>query len=187
MWIRDTARVPAVIRVYLYLLAQNIVWVAGCLTMASVYRPLSPTESLLYCAHTENFFWLSLTGYHPPPHSEALLGKRTRITSDRELGGSPDDRQNSCVSHLMGVWREKKTRISCDSHHSAEAQGDWLCGKTILGSGRDEKKKRKIQRALFMLCMWFVWLSVTRCRGYTELAHHTYPPLTGGRRDGTQG
>lgn len=36
---------------------------------------------------------------------------------------------------------------------------------------------KKDPRVLFMLSMWFVWLSVTQCAGNTEsnrLPHHTY-------------
>lgn len=91
-------------------------WVAGWLTMASVYRPLSPTESLLYWVNATQNFWLFWTGYQPPPHSWASVGKRTRIAGDCKPGGNPDSRQNSSVLSstplpwLDGSMEEKKHR-----------------------------------------------------------------------------
>lgn len=45
-------------------------------------RASLPTESPLYSVLTQNS-WIFLTGYHSPPHSEVIVGKRTRMVSKR--------------------------------------------------------------------------------------------------------
>lgn len=80
----------------LYLLAEHHVWVAGWLTMASVYRHVSSLSPSLYSVLTQRIpetFWQDTI---PPPPSKASVGKRTRKVSDR---------QNSWISHSVVLWR----------------------------------------------------------------------------------
>lgn len=140
--------------------------------MVSVYRPLSPlSPHCTQCSHRE---FQDLSDRIPsPPQSKALVGKRTQIVSDRK----PGETLTVVKIPESPTWRlyGKETPVSCDSHHSAETQGNWLCGKTILGSGRGEEKDPK---ALFMLCVQFVWLSVKHCHGRSEISFTPHKPTT---------
>lgn len=66
------------------------------------------TESSLYSVLTQRIPGSLWQDTIPPPHSEALVGKKnTRIVSDCKLGGGgpdPENRQNSWVSHLAVEW-----------------------------------------------------------------------------------
>lgn len=128
VWIQNAALAPPAMRVYLYLLAEHHVWVAGWLTMASVYRPVSSlSPHCTPCSHRE---FLNLSDRILPPHthttththSEASVGKRIRIVSNYKLGGNPDNRQIP-ASPTWWFYSNKKKKVLGFASFSRNARG----------------------------------------------------------------
>lgn len=111
------------------------------------------------------------------PTSPTLLsvsGKENPDSGWLQTGGNPDSRQNSSVlSSTPLPWLDG----SMEGKNTGLLWFASLCRNAMGLTVWESNLGKKDPRVLFMLSMWFVWLSVTQCAGNTEsnrLPHHTY-------------
>lgn len=162
-----TALVLPVMQVFLCVLPKHHVWVAGWLTMVSVYRTLSPlSRHCTACSHRE---FLDLSDRIPSsPTLRSFSWNENPDNEWSQTGGNPDYIHNYRIFHWMVVF-EQKHRYSV-MYDSAGAQGgNWLCGKTILGRG-ENKYPKALCHAVCAVCV----ASLSGIGFLTAQTHHLH-------------